>query len=139
MEESILTTIKKLLGIAEEYTAFDLDVITHINSAFFTITQLGIGPSGGFAIEDAEAVWDDFLGEGYQYTSLKTYLFLKVKMVFDPPTTSYLITSIEKQILELEVRLSTSREGTDWVDPTPSVPPGEDIFGDTVVLDGGGP
>ena len=122
MGQSILTSTKKILGIADDYTAFDLDVIMHINSAFSTLAQLGIGPAGGFMIEDKDDEWEDFLEtDDPQYNSVKSYLYLKVRQIFDPPTTSYLITAVEKQIQELEWRLNTLREETAWVNPNPVV------------------
>jgi hypothetical protein len=131
MEQSILTSTKKILGIAEDYTVFDLDIITHINTAFSTLTQLGVGPVNGFMIEDETAVWSDFItdypagsydtptGNDLQYNSVRTYVFLKVRQLFDPPTTSYLITAVNDQIKELEWRLNVHREETRWVDPDP--------------------
>lgn len=117
MEDSILTSTKKILGIAEDYTAFDLDIITHINTTFSTLTQLGVGPALGFMIEDDSAVWDDFISDNNQFNSIKSYVFLKVRQLFDPPTTSYLIDSQERQIAQLEWRLNVHREETDWVNP----------------------
>jgi hypothetical protein len=119
---SILTDTKKLLGIEEDYAAFDLDVLTHINSVLSTLSQLGIGPAGGFAIEDATATWEDFAGTDKELSSIKTYVYLRVRMFFDPPTTSYLISAYEKQIEELEWRLNVKREETAWVPPTPTPP-----------------
>jgi hypothetical protein len=119
MEASILTSTKKILGIAEDYTVFDLDIITHINSAFSTLTQLGVGPPQGFMITDATAQWDSFIANDSQYNPVKSYVFLRVRQLFDPPSTSYLITAVEKQIQELEWRLNVHREGLDWVDPNP--------------------
>src|SRR4029077_8389210 len=119
METSILTSTKKILGIAEDYTVFDLDIITHINSAFSTLTQLGVGPPEGFMITDATAKWDDFVANDFQYNPVKSYVFLRVRQLFDPPSTSYLIAAVEKQIQELEWRLNVYREGLDWVDPDP--------------------
>lgn len=121
MEQSILTSTKKILGIAEDYTVFDLDIITHINSAFSTLTQLGVGPADGFMIEDESALWTDFdpVDDHFNYNSVKSYVFLKVKQLFDPPTTSYLISATEQQIKELEWRLNTYREDSEWVDPEP--------------------
>jgi len=120
MENSILTSTKKILGIAEDYTVFDLDIITHINSSFSTLAQLGVGPAEGFQIDDASAVWADFDPENDpNYNAVKSYIFLRTRMLFDPPSTSYLITAMEKQIQELEWRLNVHREGTDWVDPNP--------------------
>jgi hypothetical protein len=117
MEDSILISTKKILGIAEDYTAFDLDIITHINTTFSTLTQLGVGPSEGFMIEDESAVWDDFVSDDNQFNAIKSYVFLQVKHIFDPPTTSYLIDSQERQIAQLEWRLNVHREETDWVSP----------------------
>ena len=121
MEQSILTSTKKILGIAEEYIVFDLDIITHINTALSTLTQLGVGPVEGFMIEDADAQWEDFIGDDNRYIPAKSYVFLKTRQLFDPPTTSYLITAVDKQIQELEWRLNTNREATDWVDPDPVI------------------
>lgn len=133
MEASILIGTKKILGIAEDYTVFDHDIITHINSAFSTLTQLGVGSSTGFMIVDDTAVWDDYIrmsppmGDP-QYNAVKSYVFLRVRQFFDPPTTSYLISAMEKQIQELEWRLNVHREETEWVDPDPDLlPPAEDV------------
>lgn len=119
MEQSILTSTKKVLGISADYTAFDLDIITHINAAFSTLTQLGVGPADGFMIEDADVEWYDYIENDIQLNTVKSYVFLKVRQLFDPPTTSYLITAMEKQIQELEWRLNVNRETTEWVDPDP--------------------
>lgn len=121
MEDSILVVIKKLLGIPEDYTAFDVDVMTHINSAFSTLTQLGIGPATGFMIEDDSAIWADFLVTDKQLNSVKTYIALRVRQIFDPPTTSYVVAAFAEQIKELEWRLNVHREETGWVDPDPVV------------------
>lgn len=137
MELSILISTKKILGIAEDYTVFDLDIITHINTVFSTLTQLGVGPNSGFMIEDASAEWSDFFIDDLQYNSVKSYVFLRVRLLFDPPTTSFAISAFENQIKELEWRMSSHREETGWVNPEPSVIQGEDVFGDVVVLDGG--
>ena len=114
---SILNSTKKILGISEDYTVFDLDIITHINTAFSTLTQLGVGPAQGFMIEDADAVWTDFIADDIQYNSVKSYVFLRVRQLFDPPTTSYLIAAYDKQIQELEWRLNVHREETGWTYP----------------------
>lgn len=110
MENSILTSTKKILGLPEEYTAFDVDIITHINSVFYILSQLGVGPDEGFMIEDEAAEWDDFDGPPEQRIAVRTYMFLKVRMLFDPPGTSFLIEAMEKQIAEYEWRLNVSRE-----------------------------
>jgi hypothetical protein len=122
METSILTSTKKILGIPEDYTVFDLDIITHINSAFSTLTQLGVGPPEGFMIEDDSTVWTDFIVDDIQYNAVKTYIYLRVRQLFDPPTTSYLISAFNEQIKELEWRLNVHREETGWVDPDPLDP-----------------
>lgn len=121
MEQSILKSTKKILGIADNYTVFDLDIITHINSAFSTLTQLGVGPAEGFMIEGADEEWEDFVAEDFQYNSVKSYVFLKVRQLFDPPQTSYLISAVESQIKELEWRLNVHREESGWVDPNPDL------------------
>lgn len=132
MEQSILTSTKKILGIAEDYTVFDLDIITHINAAFSTLTQLGVGPASGFMIEDKTVEWADFIGEDLEYNSVKSYVFLRVRQLFDPPATSYLIAASQKQIEELEWRLNTHREEDEWVDPNPVIIPLIDQFGDPI-------
>lgn len=133
MEQSILTSTKKILGISEDYTVFDLDIITHINSAFSTLTQLGVGPAAGFMIDDAEALWTDFIADDFQYNSVKSYVFLKVRQLFDPPSTSYLISAVESQIQELEWRLNVHREETGWTDPDPPTVYPDDPFGEQEV------
>lgn len=127
MEQSILTSTKKILGIAADYTAFDLDIITHINAAFSTLTQLGVGPPNGFMIEDADVEWYDYIEDDIQLNTVKSYVFLKVRQLFDPPTTSYLITAMETQIRELEWRLNVNRETTEWVAPDPVVIVDEEV------------
>lgn len=105
--ESILTSIKKLLGISEEYTHFDQDIIMHINSALFTLTQLGVGPSAGFSIDDAKNVWDDFVDVS-RIEAVKTYVYLNVRLVFDPPTSSTVIDAMNRRLKELEWRLNAA-------------------------------
>jgi hypothetical protein len=121
MEQSILISTKKILGIADNYTVFDLDIITHINSAFSTLTQLGVGPAEGFMIQGVDEEWTDFVADDLQYNSVKSYVFLKTRQLFDPPQTSYLISAVERQIQELEWRLNVHREETGWVDPDPDL------------------
>lgn len=112
--ESILTSIKKLLGITEDYTHFDSDVITHINSAFFTLTQLGVGPSEGFSIKDSSETWDDFLSNANSKNleAVKSYVYLKVKLLFDPPLTSSVTEAIKSQISEYEWRLNVEADNS---------------------------
>lgn len=108
--ESILTSIKKMLGIAEEYEHFDTDLIMHINSVFAILTQLGVGPPGGFMIEDDGAEWKDFLDDEANMMLVKSYMFLKVKLLFDPPLSSAVLECYKAQINEYEWRLNVSAE-----------------------------
>ena len=108
METSILTSIKKMLGIAEDYTEFNEDIITHINSVFLNLTQLGVGPEEGFMIKDDTAVWEDFINDSIQLQAVKTYVYLKVKLLFDPPLSSSVTESINRMIAELEWRLNAA-------------------------------
>lgn len=127
MSESILTSTKKVLGIDESYTAFDVDIIMHINSVFSTLHQLGIGPDNGFMITDATATWDAFLGDDPRLNSIKTYMYLRVRLLFDPPATSFHINALENQIKELEWRLHVVREYSQWPSDEP----------EALILDGG--
>jgi hypothetical protein len=109
--ESILTSIKKLLGITEEDEYFDADIIMHINTVFMTLTQLGVGPAEGFAIEDKTAIWTDFIENVSKLQAVKTYIFLKVKLVFDPASVgSSTLSAYERTIQELEWRLNVEAE-----------------------------
>lgn len=113
MEESILKSIKKRLNLAADYTPFDEDVLMEINSAFADLAQIGLGPVDGFHIEDDTYVWDDFVTVGVPpdlIQSVRTYVFLRARLVFDPPQTSFGITAMEKQIEKLEWRLNVARE-----------------------------
>jgi len=121
MQTSILTSTKKTLGIDATYTAFDADIVMHINSVLATLNQLGIGPAQGFMIEDETAVWADFLGTDPRLNSVKSYVYLRVRLLFDPPTTSYLMESLNRQAQEFEWRLNAFREDTAWTDPNPIV------------------
>lgn len=106
--DSILTSIKKLLGITEEYENFDQDIIMHINSAFMILNQLGVGPKSGFSISDKSSTWNEFIPESSNLEAVKTYVHLKVKLMFDPPLSSTVIEAIKSQINELEWRLNVS-------------------------------
>lgn len=108
--ESILTSVKKMLGIAEEYTHFDPDIIMHINSVFMILTQMGVGPATGFRIEDDLATWSDFTSDDITIESVKTYMQYKVRLMFDPPDRSAVLESINKIINELEWRLHVAAE-----------------------------
>ena len=102
--ESILDSIKKLLGIQPEYRAFDEDLIIHINTVFIILNQLNIGPEEGFMIVDGSESWDDFV-KGINETMVKTYIYLKVRLMFDAPTSGVLLDSMNNMISELEWRL----------------------------------
>lgn len=104
--ESILTSIKKLLGITEEYEQFDQDIIIHINSVLSVLTQLGVGPTKGFSIKDEKSVWKDFIKDDLRLEVVKSYVYLKVKLLFDPPLSSAVIESTNRMISELEWRIN---------------------------------
>lgn len=106
--DSILTSIKKLLGIAEEYDHFDPDIIMHINTVFSVLTQLGVGPPEGFSIIDKTAVWYDYVKSDSRLEMLKSYMYLKVKLLFDPPLGTASIEAINRQISELEWRINVT-------------------------------
>lgn len=108
--ESILISIKKLLGISAEYTNFDADIIMHINSVFMVLNQLGVGPYECFKIQDDLAVWKDFLADDEQLDAVKSYVYLKVKALFDPPINSAVIEANKQMINELEWRLNVQAE-----------------------------
>jgi hypothetical protein len=132
LEPSILRSIKKLQGIDMDDPSFDHDIMSYINSAFFHLHQLGVGPQAGFQIESDEAKWTDFLGEGAPIVLLnavKTNIGLRVRGFFDPPQLSHVARAMEQQLLELDVRVNTAREETEWVTPEP----------DFMVVDGGSP
>lgn len=112
--ESILTSIKKMLGIVEEDTHFDPDIIMHINSVFMILNQLGVGPADGFYIEDDTSTWANFLEDSTKLQMVKSYMNLKVRLLFDPPTSSTTMKAMEDSIREFEFRLNIA------VDPTQS-------------------
>lgn len=109
--ESILTSIKKAIGILEPQTDFDPEIILHINSVFADLAQMGVGPSNGFYIEDSSAIWDDFIGDDLLLQAVKSYMTLRVKLLFDPgsvgPST---LTAYESQIAQWEWRLNVAAE-----------------------------
>ena len=136
MDTSILQSTKKILGLSSDDDSFDLDVATHVNMAFSTLTDLGIGPSDGFVIDDSgDETWDDYWPtlSNIQLSRVKTFVYLSVRLHFDPPQTSYALTALKEQITEHEWRLNALREETDWSDPDPD----EETEGETV-LEGGG-
>ena len=132
MEESILLSTKKVLGIGYDDDSFDLDVITFINSAFSNLHQLGIGPLGGFFIQGEEETWTDFeeteeSASAAMMMLVKTVIYLRTRVMFDPPQTSYLLAAMQQQIAEHEWRLSNLRELEEWSPPLP----------DPLLIDGG--
>ena len=110
MKDSILLSVKKMLGLTEEYDAFDLDIITHINSVFTILTQIGVGPSNGFMIEDKTAIWTNFIKDMSLYHLVKSYMVLKVRLLFDPPMSSAVLECYKTQVNEYEWRLKTMAE-----------------------------
>lgn len=116
--DSILTSVKKMLGIMEEYEHFDADLIMHINSVFAILTQLGVGPSVGFHIRDSNDQWADFMVEDDRLSLVKSYVYLKVRLMFDPPTGSTVMTSINQQIAEYEWRLMVAADPVEDVATT---------------------
>lgn len=117
MTQSILLTIKKMLGIAEEYHAFDLDIIVHINSVFLLLYQFGVGPDTPYQITDETQEWSDFQTE---IPGIPTYVYLRVRLLFDPPTNSFLVDSMKEQIKELEWRFDMQHEHGPEKAPEPS-------------------
>ena len=106
--DSILTSVKKQLGIAEDYEHFDPDIIMHINSVFSILNQLGVGPPEGFSISDETSVWTDFIGDSRKLELVKTYVYLKLRLIFDPPTSSAVMDAFKENIAELEWRISVT-------------------------------
>lgn len=106
--DSILTSVKKMLGITEEYTHFDQDIMIHINTVFTILTQIGVGPDEGFVIEDESTEWSEFIHSGSNLESIKTYVYLKVRLLFDPPASSVVVDAINRSLNELEWRISVT-------------------------------
>lgn len=137
--DSILLTVKKMLGIAEEYAAFDIDLIVDINSVFLTLNQLGVGPADPYRINGSEETWSDFLQDPREkLAGVETYVYLKTRLLFDPPTNSFLVDAIKKQCDELEWRLNVQVErgdndgnvfyGPNDISREPDNKPGDDKF-----------
>ena len=114
MEESILTSIKKLLGIAEEYTQFDTDLIIHINTVLSVLGQIGVGSENRQSIIDKNTTWESFMGTEVKLDMVKSYVYLKVKLLFDPPQSSAVLDTINRNIGELEWRI--------FVETDPEIP-----------------
>lgn len=109
--DSILLSTKKLLGLTEDYTVFDADIIMHINSVFMILTQLGVGPSNGFSIAGKEDLWTAFVpADDKNYEAVKSYMYAKVRLMFDPPSSSIVMECMKQMIAELEWRLNLAAE-----------------------------
>lgn len=119
--ESILASVKKVLGIDEIHTAFDEDIILHINSVFAILQQMGVGPENGFSISDDSAIWTDYISDVNQLNFVKSYIYLKVRLLFDPPVSSGAIESMNKSISELEWRLFIATDPVDETEETEEV------------------
>ena len=114
---SILNETKQVLGLGADYTPFDQSIILHINSIFGILHQLGVGPEDQFFIVDETSKWESFVGATNKINMVKTYMYLRVRLLFDPPTTSFAIKAMDEQIREFEYRLNTISEETRWRDP----------------------
>lgn len=108
--ESILTSIKLLLGITEDYEHFDNQIVAHINSVLMILTQLGVGPPDGFIVKDKSDTWNEFIPDGKNLELVKSYVHLKVKLLFDPPSSSVVMESTNRMINEFEWRLNAAAE-----------------------------
>lgn len=108
MDDSILDSVKNALGIVTEYRYFDSQILLHVNSVFTILQQLGVGPSDGFSITDETAAWSDFLEDPSSLSLVQSYMYLRVRMLFDPPTNSFLMDSMKQQIQEYEWRLNVA-------------------------------
>lgn len=107
---SILSTIKLMLGIEETFEAFDPIIIVYINSAFSTLYQVGVGPDGAFSIKGREETWDDLMVDTEMLNLVKTFIYLKVRLSFDPPANSFIVNSFDKQLDELTWRINAAKE-----------------------------
>ena len=108
MDNSILESVKKALGITSDYHYFDDQLIMHINSVFTILTQLGLGPENGFSIDDESTTWSDFFGDTESHNLIQSYMYLRVRMLFDPPMNSFLMESMKQLIQEYEWRLNVA-------------------------------
>lgn len=122
LADSILDSTKKKLGLTSDYDVFDMDIVSHINTAFFELHRLGVGPTEGFVIEGTEETWGTFLPPGVLLSAVKTYVYLKTKLLFDPPTTSYNLNSTEETLKELAWRINMMREEALVLAPVVVVP-----------------
>lgn len=138
MNDSILNSTKKALGLSADYDVFDPDLIMHINGVFSTLNQIGVGPSNGFMISDEYDDWSTFSVSPVMLNMVKPYIYLRVRMLFDPPGTSFLMNSFEQQIKESEWRLREFAESQDLVViPDPDLTPSDGSEPDFSDVDGG--
>lgn len=157
MTDSILTSVKQSLGLAEDYEVYDPELIMHINSVLGTLNQLGVGPDDGFEIADKTETWDHLLtNEGALFPDkrlnpVRSYVYLRVKMLFDAPSVGYVVTAMEKMIEQAEWRITVAQDNI----LNPYVPPVvvndglDDVFDpdevtinpetDRIIFDGGSP
>lgn len=110
---SILETIKKLIGIDKDYDVYDIDLIVSINSSFMILNQLGIGPETPFSITDSSSTWKDFFGDEEIFALAKSYIYLRSKLLFDPPSSGVLHEAVERQISEFEWRMHVQADYND--------------------------
>lgn len=113
ISSSILGTIKKLIGLDKTYDVFDQDLIVAINSSFMILNQLGIGPDKPFSITDESSTWKDFFGDEEMFALAKSYIYLRTKLLFDPPTSGVLHEAVERQISEFEWRMHVQADYND--------------------------
>lgn len=132
MTDSILTSVKNAMDVATDDPSFDGRIIMHINTVLSTLNQLNVGPIDGFMIEDDTPVWNDLLGGDNRLNMVKSYMYTRVRLLFDPPTTGYLVDALKEQILEFEWRIEVTTS------PANELPVDEDVIVE-YVLDGGAP
>ena len=111
--DSILDTTKRQCGVFPDDVSYDLEIITHINSIFFILTQLGVGPAAGFSIIDKDDKWSAFIGPDHIH-AVRSYMGLRVRLLFDPPATGPGIEAMERQVAQMEFRLNVHMEGVRW-------------------------
>jgi len=109
--DSVLTSIKKLLGVDEDYEHFDVDIMMHINSVLMRLNQLGVGPTKGYHISSKAETWSDFIGDRDDLEAVKTYVYDRVRLIFDPPSAGYLVEAIKERSKEFEWCINVQVEG----------------------------
>lgn len=114
VEGSILDTMKKTLGIAADYDVFDEELKIHINSVLAVLAQVGVGAKGGFAVVDGTETWQDFLGDNPEFNNVKSLVYLRVRLLFDPPQSSHATAAMKEQAEELTWRVNVRREEDEW-------------------------